>query len=112
MRIVVTGATGNVGTAVLRALAADDRVRDIVGLARRLPDWHNPRTRWVRADVTADPLEPHFDGADAVGVDRVGDVAHHGLDLHPVSLLQQLDDLLALGGLIVAENSSEPGTVP
>jgi hypothetical protein len=66
MRIVVTGATGNVGTAVLRALAADERVQEIVGLARRLPDWQNPRTRWVRADVAADPLEPHFAGADAV----------------------------------------------
>jgi UDP-glucose 4-epimerase len=66
MRIVVTGATGNVGTALLRALAADERVEEIVGLARRLPDWQNPRTRWVRADVAADPLEPHFEGADAV----------------------------------------------
>ena len=66
MRIVVTGATGNVGTALLRALAADERVEEIVGIARRLPDWQNPRTRWVRADVAADPLEPHFAGADAV----------------------------------------------
>src|SRR5919112_848214 len=66
MRIVVTGATGNVGTALLRALAADERVEEIVGIARRLPEWHNPRTRWVRADVAADPLEPHFAGADAV----------------------------------------------
>ena len=51
MRIVVTGATGNVGTALLRSLAADERVEEIVGIARRLPDWQNPRTRWVRADV-------------------------------------------------------------
>ena len=66
MRIVVTGATGNVGTALLRSLAADARVEEIVGIARRIPDWHPPRTRWVRADVAADPLEPHFAGADAV----------------------------------------------
>src|SRR5688572_9794637 len=66
MRIVVTGATGNVGTAVLRALAADERVEEIVGLARRVPSWRNPRTRWVRAEVAADPLEPHFADADAV----------------------------------------------
>ena len=38
--------------------------------------------------------------ADAVGVDRVGDVAHHRLDLHPVRLLQQLDHLLALVGVV------------
>ena len=37
MRIVVTGATGNVGTSVVEALAADPRVTEIVGLARRRP---------------------------------------------------------------------------
>jgi UDP-glucose 4-epimerase len=66
MRIVVTGATGNVGTSVVSALAADSRVREIIGLARRLPRWSPPRTRWVRADVTTARLEREFDGADAV----------------------------------------------
>ena len=66
MRVVVTGATGNVGTSVLRALAADPRVDEIVGVARRPPRWQNPRTRWVTADVVTSPLEPVFDGADAV----------------------------------------------
>jgi UDP-glucose 4-epimerase len=66
MRIVVTGATGNVGTSVLRALAGDDRVEEIVGVARRLPRWRNPRTNWVQADVSASPLEHAFRGADAV----------------------------------------------
>jgi UDP-glucose 4-epimerase len=66
MRIVVTGATGNVGTSVVTALAADERVREIVGLARRLPRWSPPRTQWVRADVTGTPLEPVLAGADAV----------------------------------------------
>jgi nucleoside-diphosphate-sugar epimerase len=66
MRIVVTGATGNVGTSVLQALAGDARVEEIVGLARRLPAWTNPRTRWVQADIVRDPLEPHLAGADVV----------------------------------------------
>src|SRR5215210_1752934 len=66
MRIVVTGATGNVGTSVLRALADDPRVEEIVGLARRLPRSEHPRTRWVQADVATAPLEPVFRGADAV----------------------------------------------
>ena len=35
MRIVVTGATGNVGTSVLEALGRDARVKQIVGVARR-----------------------------------------------------------------------------
>src|SRR3954469_2352890 len=66
MRIVVTGATGNVGTSVVRALGRDERVEEIVGVARRLPDWRPARTRWVSADVQRDDLRPIFSGADAV----------------------------------------------
>ncbi len=66
MRVVVTGATGNVGTSVLRALAADPEIEEIVGLARRLPDLEHPRTRWVSADVAGDDLVDHFRGADCV----------------------------------------------
>ena len=66
MRIVVTGATGNVGTSVLEALARDERVDEIVGIARRRPEWTNPKTRFVTADVAEADLRPHFAGADAV----------------------------------------------
>jgi UDP-glucose 4-epimerase len=64
MRVVVTGATGNVGTSVVRALGADARVGEIVGISRRRPSWQAPKTRWVQADVARDPLD--FSGADAV----------------------------------------------
>jgi UDP-glucose 4-epimerase len=66
MRVLVTGATGNVGTSLLQALAAEPAVEEIVGLARRVPSWQSPRTRWVRADVASDPLEPLMRGVDAV----------------------------------------------
>src|SRR5215210_7293781 len=66
MRIVVTGASGNKGTSLLQALERDDRVEEIVGIARRRPTWATPKTRWVVADVTVSPLEPLFAGADAV----------------------------------------------
>lgn len=66
MRVVVTGATGNVGTSVVEALASDDAVTEIVGVARRLPEWQAPKTRWVQADVARDALAPIFSGADAV----------------------------------------------
>ena len=67
MRIVVTGATGNVGTSVLAALGGDDRVESILGIARRLPDGPAPaKTSWASADVTADALAKHFRGADVV----------------------------------------------
>jgi len=66
MRVVVTGATGNVGTSVLRALVHETRVESIVGLARRRPEMVWPKTSWVEADVSRDDLRPHFEGADAV----------------------------------------------
>jgi nucleoside-diphosphate-sugar epimerase len=66
MRIVVTGATGNVGSATLRALAADDRVDAIVGVARRRPAEPWAKVTWQAADVARDPLEPLLAGADAV----------------------------------------------
>jgi UDP-glucose 4-epimerase len=66
MRIVVTGATGNVGTSLLPALAAHPEVTEIVGIARRLPELSLPRTTWVAADVVTAPLAELFAGADAV----------------------------------------------
>ena len=66
MRIVVVGATGNVGTSLVEALGRDDRVDEIVGVARRVPDWRPPRTQWARADIVTDPLERVMAGADAV----------------------------------------------
>jgi UDP-glucose 4-epimerase len=66
VRVVVTGATGNVGTSVVAALAADARVTEIVGLARRRPQLQSPRTTWVEADIVNAPLTDLFAGADAV----------------------------------------------
>ncbi|MEW9549914.1 NAD-dependent epimerase/dehydratase family protein [Nonomuraea sp. NPDC050783] len=60
------GATGNVGTSVVRALSADESITSIVGVARRLPGWRAERTEWRQADVAAADLAPIFDGADAV----------------------------------------------
>jgi UDP-glucose 4-epimerase len=66
MRVVVTGASGNVGTSVLEALGAEPQVKEIVGLARRVPEVEMPKVEWVGADVVSDALEPIFAGADAV----------------------------------------------
>jgi len=66
MRVVVIGATGNVGTALLRALAGEERVTEIVGVARRLPKSAAPKTVWARADISRDDLEPVVRGADCV----------------------------------------------
>jgi len=66
MRVIITGATGNVGTSLVEALAGEPRIREIVGLARRRPRWAVAKTSWVTADVSRDELEPVFRGADAV----------------------------------------------
>jgi nucleoside-diphosphate-sugar epimerase len=66
MRIVVTGATGNVGTSVVEALGRDPGVDSVLGLARREPDWRAPKTEWAAADVVTDDLVPLFRGADVV----------------------------------------------
>lgn len=66
MRVAVTGASGNVGTSVLEALAAEPAVEEILGIARRLPQVEMPKVEWASADVTEDALVPLFAGADAV----------------------------------------------
>ncbi|HVM03896.1 MAG TPA: NAD-dependent epimerase/dehydratase family protein [Acidimicrobiales bacterium] len=66
VRVVVTGATGNVGTSVLEALGADDRVASVLGLARRRPTWHLPKVTWAEADVVSSDLVGLFRGADVV----------------------------------------------
>jgi nucleoside-diphosphate-sugar epimerase len=66
MRVVVVGATGNAGTALLRSLAGDERVTSVLGIARRLPHIGFPKTEWVAADISRDELVPHFSDADCV----------------------------------------------
>lgn len=72
LRLLITGATGNVGTALLRALAADDSDHLITGVVRRRP----PSTAaydtvtWHELDLArpeaADELTPLVTGVDAV----------------------------------------------
>ncbi len=66
MRVVVFGATGNVGTSVLEALAQRPEVEEVVGVARHLPGREFAKTRFVAADITMDDLVPIVRGAAAV----------------------------------------------
>ena len=71
MKIIIVGATGNVGTALLRALERDGR-HEVVGIARRLPpadapyrgvDWHAIDISSVEATGRMTAV---FEGADHV----------------------------------------------
>ncbi len=66
MRVVVVGASGNVGTSVLRSLAEEPAVESVLGIARRAPAQSFPKTEWREADIARSPLRPLFQGADAV----------------------------------------------
>jgi UDP-glucose 4-epimerase len=66
MRVVVFGATGNVGTSLLGRMASDDSVDSIVGVARRPGRVVAPKVSWRSADVGRDDLTALVEGADAV----------------------------------------------
>jgi nucleoside-diphosphate-sugar epimerase len=72
VRIVVTGASGNVGTALLRILGKDDDW-DVTGVTRRTPDPAGPpydHVRWTACDLglptATETLTDVLAGADAV----------------------------------------------
>src|SRR3954449_1015392 len=68
MRVVVIGATGNAGTSLLEALAREDRIDEVVGVARRAPEARLEKVTWQKADIS-DPntdLAVVMRGADCV----------------------------------------------
>ncbi len=106
-RIVVTGASGNVGTALLRALAADDA--DVVGITRRQPGsrgayasayWH----QLDLADAGAESkLRNVFRGAACV--------VHLAWGFQPTRNVRYLD-AVAIGGSSAVLNAAHAANVP
>jgi len=64
MRIVVTGASGNVGSQLLPQLLSAPEVTSVVGIARRPPADRD--VEWHALDIAQDDLGPALRGADAV----------------------------------------------
>jgi nucleoside-diphosphate-sugar epimerase len=101
MRVVVTGATGNIGTSLVRTLSTDDRITEIVGVARRTPDWNPPKTTFVAEDIRAPDLAQRFQGADAV--------VHLAWAFQPTHRPLETWDVNVLGGIRAFEAAAAAG---
>jgi UDP-glucose 4-epimerase len=66
VKVVVTGGAGQLGTVVLRKLALDRTIKEIVSLDVRPPIVASGKVKHVLADVRDPKIEEHFRGADAV----------------------------------------------
>lgn len=66
VRVVITGATGNVGTSLVEALGPEPEVDSVLGIARRAPSIDLPKVESASADITEADLVPLFAGADAL----------------------------------------------
>lgn len=72
LRVVVTGATGNIGTRVVSALTEDSAVGSVLGLARRRPDeatWSSEKLDFAAIDLAngeQERIDEVLAGADVV----------------------------------------------
>ncbi len=107
-RIVVTGASGNVGTGVLRALAKQMPHATVIGVCRRPPDRGQvyERVQWHAVDLSsptaAAEMEPALRGADVV--------VHLALAVQPVRDEDYLYRANVLGTQAVLDAMALAGT--
>lgn len=120
MRIAITGATGNVGTALLRRLATESDI-EVIGIARRCPapDAGPPydRVRWHAADL-GDPACLHLLAERLTGVDAVVHLAwqvqpsHHRARLRQTNLngTRHIVNAMLAAGVAKLVHASSVGT--
>jgi UDP-glucose 4-epimerase len=66
MRVAVTGAAGDFGTAILRRLLPDERTTSVVGVDVAPPRLEHPKLRAEICDVRSPGIRGHLEGAEAV----------------------------------------------
>ena len=101
MRVVVIGATGNLGASVLEVLGSDPSVTSILGVARRVPETPLPKVEWAAADITTTPLEPLLDGSQAV--------VHLAWVIQPSHQLDRLEAINVTGSERIFEAAAAAG---
>ncbi|WP_240760075.1 NAD-dependent epimerase/dehydratase family protein [Phytoactinopolyspora endophytica] len=102
MRVLVTGATGNVGTSLVQALSDDPDVEEIVAVARRAPtDWKPSKVTFVQADVRSDEMVDHCRSATAV--------VHLAWAFQPTHGPIKTWDVNVMGSIRVFEAAAEAG---
>lgn len=100
--VAVTGATGNIGTALLQRLVADDRVGEVRAVARRMAQEDlGPKVRWFEVDVADGDLTRAFDGVDVV--------VHLAWRIQPSWDLEAMHDVNVAGSLRVFEAAIAAG---
>jgi UDP-glucose 4-epimerase len=110
MRVLLTGATGNVGSRLTEALLADPGVSEVVGVVRRLPDtsvepWS--RVRWVTCDLGDPASRPRLVDA-ARGCDVAVNLAWLIQPSRDEALLRRVN----LGGLALLVDALVEAGVP
>jgi len=89
MRVVVVGGTGNVGSAVLRALHVAPEVTSVVGVARRVPlhtKDEDADVEWIALDVGAPTSSPEAEDALVGRLEAV--LSHADAVIHLAWLIQ------------------------
>ncbi|MCW2715959.1 MAG: NAD-dependent epimerase/dehydratase family protein [Frankiales bacterium] len=112
MRIVVTGATGNVGSRLVPQLLDHPDVGSVVGLARRLPAEPDARAEWHAVDVAQDDLTALVRGADVVvHLAWLLQPAHHPDEMRRVNVIgtQRVLDAVAAAGVPALVHASSIG---
>jgi nucleoside-diphosphate-sugar epimerase len=100
VRVVVTGATGNIGTSLIEALSTDDRISEIVGVARRTPGWRPRKTTFLAEDIRA------LDGDSWRGADVV---VHLAWAFQPTHRPLETWDVNVIGGIRAFEAAARAG---
>jgi nucleoside-diphosphate-sugar epimerase len=101
MKVAITGAAGDFGTAILRRLLPDERVTEVVAIDVAPPRVEHEKLRPQICDVRAPEIGEHLDGAEAV--------VHLAFVLVPGRDLAAAHEVNLEGSRNVLESSAEAG---